>query len=101
MNLADWFRVVNAVLAILYMPLIYFRIRDNEDAVYRQYLLGIFIVLVSIIGGSYLRLGDAKIGFTPGFTLGLVVLIIASTVNQVRFWRNQRAAHRGRRHDEL
>lgn len=77
-----WWRAVNIALAIAYIPLLYFRIRDTNEKENLPYLIGMFFLVVGIIVGSYHYLRTGWNPALPFTTVGMIVVISTSAAKQ-------------------
>jgi hypothetical protein len=79
--LANILRVLNVVLAIGYVPLIWFRMRDSGGH-YNSYLVGVWCLLVSIAVGSGAHWAESFNPAIPFCTAGLSIMILDSATKQ-------------------
>ncbi len=79
------FRILDVILCLGYLPLICLRIMKRQDTIgFLLYLYGIFMVDVSIIYESWQRLGSEYHGAQALVTIGLVLLIVGSSINEFK-----------------
>lgn len=88
-TLANTLRIINVLLAVGYIPLLYFRMRDSTGQ-YNRYMVGVWLILVSIILGSYAHRADTFNAAIPFCTAGLATMIWDSARKQARDARSRR-----------
>ena len=94
--LANTLRVINVLLCVGYAPLIFLRMRDSGGT-YNRYLIGVWLLLTSIVLGSYAHRDESFNPAIPFCTAGLAVMIGDSAHKQKS---DSRARRDGVPHDQ-